>query len=521
MLEQRRAFGPFVLDPKAGTLVRDGEPVSVNFRGLLLLTAFLARPGEVLTKSDLLAAAWEGAIVDETNLSVQIAALRKQLGQSPEGGDWIATVPRVGYRFVGQVADPPDRSAQDITPSASRTAEGGPSIAVLPFVNLSDDREQEYFADGMVEEIIIALSRMRWLFVIARNSSFTYKGRAIDVKQVGRELGVRYVLEGSVRKAGNRVRITGQLIDASTGVHLWADRFDGELENIFDLQDQVTANVASAIAPRLQDAEIERAKRKPTESLDAYDYFLRGMAAYHQWTKSANAEASELFLKAVELDPNFAAAYAMASRCYAQRKSMGGLVEPRREMAECLRLARRAVDLGRDDPVALCSAGSALAFGVGDLDLAATAIDRTLRLDPNMAWAWLSSSLVKTWLGEAEPAIEHAARAMRLSPYDTQFFVMQIATAMAHFVAGRYAEAQSWAERSSLAHPDYVPAAAVVAASAALDGNLVAAKEAMERLRRLVPALRISNLGELLFPFRRADDFNRMSEALRKAGLPE
>ena len=198
-----------------------------------------------------------------------------------------------------------------------------PSIAVLPFQNMSGDPEQEYFADGMVEDIITALSRLRWLFVIARNSSFTYKGRAVDVKQVGRELGVRYVLEGSVRKAGKRVRITGQLIDASTGAHLWADRFDGELADIFDLQDQVTASVVGAIAPKLEQAEIERAKRKPTESLDAYDYFLRGMAAFHQLTRPSNDEALALFSRAIELDPDFASAYGMAARCYLQRKGFG------------------------------------------------------------------------------------------------------------------------------------------------------------------------------------------------------
>ena len=184
-----------------------------------------------------------------------------------------------------------------------------PSIAVLPFNNMSGDPEQEYFADGMVEEITTALSRTRWLFVIARNSSFTYKGRAVDVKQVGRELGVRYVLEGGVRKSADRVRITAQLIDASTGAHLWADRFDGSLENIFELQDQVTASVVGAIAPRLEQAEVERAKHKPTESLDAYDYFLRGIASLHSWTKESNDEALRLFNKAIELDPDFASAY--------------------------------------------------------------------------------------------------------------------------------------------------------------------------------------------------------------------
>jgi adenylate cyclase len=192
---------------------------------------------------------------------------------------------------------------------------------------MSGDPEQEYFADGMVEEITTALSRTRWLFVIARNSSFTYKGRAVDVKQVGRELGVRYVLEGGVRKATDRVRITAQLIDASTGAHLWADRFDGSLENIFELQDQVTASVVAAIAPRMEQAEVERTKHKPTESLDAYDYFLRGIASLHSWTKESNDEALRLFTKAIELDPDFASAYGMASWCYVRRKGSHWIVD--------------------------------------------------------------------------------------------------------------------------------------------------------------------------------------------------
>jgi TolB-like protein len=275
-----------------------------------------------------------------------------------------------------------------------------PPIAVLPFQNMSADPDQEYFADGMVEEIITALSRMRWLFVIARNSSFAYKGRSVDAKQVGRELGVRYLLEGSVRKAGNRVRITGQLIDAGTGAHLWAERFDGGLEDIFDLQDQVTASVVGAIEPKLEQAEIERARRKPTESLDAYDFFLRGMAAFHQWTSGANNEALAWFSKAIELDANFAAAYAMAARCYAQRKSSGWVTDRAHEIAETAKLARRAGELGRDDAGVLCSAGIALAFVVGDLDGGAAYIDRALVLNPNLAWAWLFSGLMKVWLGE-------------------------------------------------------------------------------------------------------------------------
>ena len=413
-----------------------------------------------------------------------------------------------------------DATTKSVLSDAPLTLPDKPSIAVLPFQNMSGDAEQDYFADGIVEEIITALSRSRWLFVIARNSSFTYKGRAVDVKQVGRELGVRYVLEGSVRKAGNRVRITGQLVDATTGAHLWAERFDGELEDIFDLQDQVTASVVGAIAPKLEQAEIERAKRKPTESLDAYDYFLRGLAALHLWTRESNDEALQLFYKAIERDPDFAVAYGLAARCYVRRKTNGWMTDPAQEIAETTRLARRAADLGRDDAVALASAGLALALVPGDLDDGDALIDRALVLNPNLAMAWMQSSWVKVWLGEPEAAIERAARAMRLSPNDPQIFNMQAGTAAAHFVAGRYAEALSWAEMSIRGQPDYFLSTFVAAASAALAGDDAAAKKAMARLRQITPELRISNLRDH-FPIRRPEDFERWAEGLRKAGLPE
>jgi len=395
-----------------------------------------------------------------------------------------------------------------------------PSIAVLPFQNMSGDPEQEYFADGMVEDITTALARARWLFVIARNSSFTYKGRAVSVKQIGRELGVRYVLEGSVRKAGNRVRITGQLIDASTGAHLWADRFDGELADIFELQDQVTACVVGAIAPKLEQAEIERAKRKPTESLDAYDNFLRGMAAFHQFSKTANEEALTFFFRAIELDPDFASAYGMAARCYLQRKGFGWVGDREREIAETRRLAERAADLGRDDAVALCNAGFALVIVAGELDDGTALIDRSLELNPNLAWTWLFSALTKALDGKPETAIEHAARAMRLSPQDPQKFGMRIAMAEGHFVAGRYEEALSWAEAAVREQPNFFVGTCVAAAGAALAGRQAEAEKAMTRLRQLNPALRMSNLRDLL-PFRRPEDFDRWAEGLRKAGLPE
>ena len=280
-----------------------------------------------------------------------------------------------------------------------------PSIAVLPFTNIGGDAEQDYFADGMVEEIITALSRMRWLFVIARNSSFTYRGRTVDVKQVGRELGVRYVLEGSVRRAGARVRIAGQLIDAATGRQLWADRFEGGLDDVFDLQDQITASVVGAVAPRLERAEIERAQRKSTASLDAYDHFLRGMAGIHGWTRQANDDAFACFSRAIGIDPGFAAAHAMAARCFSQRKASGWVADRDADIAVAGKLARRAAELGVDDAIALGGAAMVQSYVVGDLDTAEGLVARALMLDPNYAWGWLVSAWIKGWRGEPEPAI--------------------------------------------------------------------------------------------------------------------
>jgi TolB-like protein len=392
-----------------------------------------------------------------------------------------------------------------------------PSIAVLPFRDLS--RDQEYFADGFVEEIITALSRFKNLFVIARNSSFTYKGWAVDAKQVGRELGVRYVLEGSVRKGANRVRITGQLIDAATGAHVWAQHFDGVLEDIFQFQDEMTANIVGALVPRLEHAEIERARRKPTENLDAYDYYLRGLAAIDEWTKEANNEALGLFHKAIELDRRFASAYGMAAYCYVQRDANFWMTNPAEETAEALRLAQRAAELDKDDACALCLAGDVF-INFSNLNAGAAMIDRALVLSPNLAMAWLCSGWARIWQGEPELAIEHLARAMRLSPIDPMLFAMQAATAFAHFIAGRSDEALSWSEKASWEQPLYLPGTIIFAASSALAGQLVKTQNAMARLLHHNTPLRISNLKDWC-PFRRPQDLAKLAEGLRKAGLPE
>src|SRR6201987_5484937 len=397
-----------------------------------------------------------------------------------------------------------------------------PSIAVLPFQNLSSDPEQEFFADGMVEEIIPALSRFKALFVIARNSSFTYKGRAVEVKQVGRELGVRYVLEGSVRKAADRVRITGQLIDAATGAHLWADRFDGGLGDIFDLQDQVTERVVGALAPAVETAEIERARYKPTESLDAYAIYLRGLAKFYRYgNQIATAEALRLFKSAIELDPDFALAYSHAGYCYAHAKTNGWFSETAGEIAEASRLAQRALEHGKDDASVLCGSGWALAFVVRDLGVGIGFVDRALMLNSNLAEAWRCSGWVGIWLGDQQLAKREYGRDLGLSPLGRWLVDIQSGIAHAHFFMGRYDEAASWAAMAFQNNPDFQAGVRISAASNAMAGRTGEAHEAAVRLQRLNSALRVSNLKHVLSPYRRAEDLMRYEEGLRKAGLPE
>jgi TolB-like protein/Tfp pilus assembly protein PilF len=518
-------LGPFRLDAAAEILFRGAEPVALGQRAVALLRLLVERPGEPLSKDTLLAAAWPGVFVEESNLAVQIAAVRRVLGGEPGGERWIETLPRRGYRFVGPVQIQNQQSALTAPSAAAELAlPTQPSIAVLPFQNMSGDPEQDYFADGMVEEITTSLSRFRSLFVIARNSNFTYKGRAVDVKQVGRELGVRYVLEGSVRKAGGQLRITGQLIDAATGAHLWADRVDGNLADVFSLQDQVTESVVGAIAMRLEKAEIDRVRRKPTGSLDAYDTYLSGMAAFHRppfASREGTTEALQLFNRAIELDRAFAAAYTMAAYCYVTRKGNGYLVDPEREAAEAVRLAKQAVELASDDAFAIGTRGFVLAYLAHDLDAGAALIEHALALNPNLAVVWYYGGYVKLWLGEPERAITYLARAMRLSPLDPTMARMQTATADACFYAGRYAEAATWAANTLRDVPDHHNALRISAASNALAGRPEVAQSAMARLRDLNPALRLSNLHLWQGPYRRSDDIARYKNALRQAGLPE
>jgi TolB-like protein len=518
----RYLFRDCVLDSDRRELARGAEAIVIGPQVFDLLLHLVQNREHVVTKDNLIDVVWGGRIVSESTLTSHINAVRKAVGDTGDEQRLVRTIARKGYRFVGDVRETAATgSAGAPKPDATvLPVPDRPSIAVLPFLNLSGDPDQDYFVDGVVDDIISALSRLRWLFVIARNSSFTYKGRAIDVKQVGRELGVRYVLEGSVRKAANRVRITGQIIDANAGATLWSERFESALDDVFELQDQMATSVVGALVPHLESAEIERARHKPTESLDAYDYYMRGMWKFRQVSRNATDEALPLFYEAIQRDPEFASAYAMAAWCHSWRKLSRWMTDVGREVAEGTRLARRAVQLGQNDAVALAASAHALAHLVRDFDSSIALLDRALVLDPNLAAGWYLGGLLRIWRGELDDAIERIAHGMRLSPLGPDMERMEVGTAMAYLLSGRTEDALSWAEKASRHMSDQALPISILAAIYTRAGRGNEARLAMQQLRQLDPALRLSKLNEWL-PFQRPQDLDNFADALREAGLPE
>jgi TolB-like protein/class 3 adenylate cyclase len=446
----------------------------------------------------------------------------------------------MGLRTLKHIAEPMrawrlriDSASQSRKPSIETTflnLPDKPSIAVLPFQNMSGDPEQEYFADGMVEDIIAALSRFKSLFVIARNSSFSYKGKPSDVRQVGRELGVRYVLEGSVRKSANRVRIAGQLVDTVSGAHLWADRVDGTLDDVFLLQDRVTEVVVNAIAPRIELAEIERSRTKSTDRLDAYDYYLRGIARLNlilnpgiepSVVLTAAQEARSLFLKAIALDPEFARAYAHAANCcLIESQNIAPNADRKAIVSQATHLARRAATLGKDDAVALSHAGQALAYVCGELDEGTVLVERAIVLNQNLALAWNFGGWMKIFRGEPEQAIDRFSRAMRLNPLDPFLFLMDLGMACGHLFLGDHAAAVEWVDKALLERPRALVALRMAAVCFAIGGRLEHANNIAAKVRELAPHFRIAQVRSL-FPLRRAEDIAKYCEGLRLAGFPE
>jgi TolB-like protein len=483
-------FEAFRFDRRAGALFRrdeGGAPVLVTIgsRALAVLDTLVARPGDLVSKEEIMDAVWPGTAVAESNLTVQISALRRVLDYGRAGGSCIQTIAGRGYRFVGAVSRAP--------PAAMPSLPDKPSIAVLPFTNMSGDPEQEYFTDGMVEEIITALSRIRWLFVIARNSSFTYKRQTIDVKQVGRELGVRYVLEGSVRKAGGRVRIAAQLIDATTGAHLWAERFDGSIEDVFDLQDKVASSVAGVIEPTLQEAEIRRSSERPTSDLTAYDFYLRALPEWGSLEKHRIVRALDLLGKAIERDPQYGPALALAAHCHQRLELRGWTDDSEATRHTSIDLARQALRISPDDPDVLALAAFVLGYFGEDIDVAVGLIDRCLTLNPSFAAGWVWSGVLRLFAGQPDLALEHLETALRLCPRDRADRMAYYLTAIgeAHFFSRRFHEAVAnlLASLERAPGPGFPVSYRLLAACYAHMGRLDEAREAVRRLRAITPAV--------------------------------
>jgi TolB-like protein len=453
------AFEDCFLDSDRRELRRLGELVSIEPQVFDILEFLVRNRDRVVSKDDLFEAVWNGRIVSESTLTSRITEARQAIGDSGDRQRLIRTISRKGLRFVADVREEQDRnegntnalapSASDksLSPQFTLALPDKPSIVVLPFANLSGDPHQEYFVDGMVEDITIALSRLPWLFVIGSASAFTYKGRSSDLRGVGADLGVRYVLGGSVRREGNRVRITAQLTDASHGIQIWSDRFEGELDSVFAMQDRVAAYVSSMIAPALRKEEIERSRRKPTENLTAYDMFLRALPVRMK-TFAQSENALRFLSKAIELDPYYASAHGLIAWCYTQQKVFGWVSPTDRRLEAGVRGANFAVDLGKNDSEALWMAACAMAFIAGDFDRSLALTEASISLNTNSANAWWVSGATRIFLGDTAEALGDLARARRLDPRDPLAQAHWTSISFAHFLANRYEDAISAADKA-------------------------------------------------------------------------
>src|SRR5581483_1660257 len=479
----RYCFESFLLDADRRELRRDGVPVPVEPKVFDLLTYLIGTRDRVVSRDDLINAVWDGRIVSESALATCINAARAALGDNGEEQRLIRTFPRKGLRFVGAVQEQQAERATSIAaaPHVPLALPDRPSIAVLPFENLSSDPEQEYFADGIVDDVIAGLARIKWLFVISRNSSFVYKHRPADVRQVGRELGVRYVLEGSIRKAGTRVRIAAQLIDAESGAHIWVERYDRQIDDIFAVQDEISASVVGAIEPNLRNAETERIRRRRPESIEAYDLVLRAHPFAHTHVAEDAAIAIPLLTKALALEPDYAAAHAPLALCYHSRFSRAGLHE--QDRASAISHARAAISSGSDDAAALGIAGFVIALDAHDRATAMQAFDRALALSSSNFFALCSSALALSWMGAADVALDRATRALRLSPFDPLNFLSYNALAISYLQTGKFAEAHESAVRSVELNPRFSVSRAFLVAALSRLGR---AEEAAAEARRIL-----------------------------------
>lgn len=523
-------FGDCVLDLNRRELRREDRVVATAPRVFDLLVHLLRNRDRVVNRDDLINVVWAGRVISDSTVASHINEARKAVGDDGRNQRVIRTIARKGFRFVAAVnetkpqvrerpsaiqpffnIEPPESSAAHFT---------RPSIAVLPMMNLSGDADQDHVVEGVLGDIMAALSQHRWLYVVSCNSSAAYNPRLVDTKSLARELGVRYFLVSSWRKAGDRVRMTAQIIDAATGAYHWAGRFEGVLLDIFALQDQITTSVAGTIVPQLERVEIERAMCKSLEHLEAYDYYWQAMAQLHQGTRLALDQAMTLFQRAITADPTLTSAYAMLAWCYCWRKANRWLVDPTTEITEGIRLARQALTLDRGDAVILCRSGHALGFLAGDLPGGIALLDKALVLNPNLATAWFLGGVLRIWYGDTDSAIEYLCHAIRLSPMDLEQYRMHVGLGLAYFFKEQYETACVWIEKALNEFPDFCLALVVLIASRAHQGEVEAAHQSLVKLCELDSTLNLSNISQWL-PIHQQKDLTILLDGLRMAGMTE
>ncbi len=478
MARHQVEFGRFHLDLDQRKLSSDGAAVKLGSRALDILCVLASAEGDVVSKDKLMAEVWPGLVVEENNIQVHISALRKAL--EDRNDSYVVTVPGRGYRLIGLQRN--GASGQVLESEPKRSPLTGATIAVLPFTNLSGDPGQDYFADGIVEDIITGLSRISWLFVIARNSSFVFRGKDNDLRKTGLELGCCYLVQGGVRKSGNRIRITAQLVDAETGVCLWAERYDRLLDDIFDVQDEIAMSLIGALEPNLKNVETERVKRKRPDNLDAYDLMLRALPLLGSFMPAGANQAIPLLQKVLELEPGYVAAHAHLARCFHIRYSRGGLRQEDR--AASVRHARAAI-IGSDDASALAMAALVLWFDDNDVLTAFNLFDRALSISRSNVIALATSAYVCAWMGEAELALERARHALQLSPFDT--LIASLAIAVVEFHRERYREAHEAARRAVEANPQFSVSYILLAVVLVRLGRLDEARTVARRVMTLDP----------------------------------
>ncbi len=517
-------FDNQTLDTERRELLRDGTAISVQPQVFDLLVYLVQNRDRVVSKEDLIGLVWAGRTVSGSTFTSRVNAARTAIGDSGRDQKLIRTISRKGLRFVGTVQEPansnrpagrlPEKSLE--RPPSGLPLPDRPAIAVLPFNNMSGEREQEYFSDGISEDIITALSKLRWLFVIARNSSFTYKGKSVHMKQVAEELGVRYLLEGSVRKSGDRVRITAQLNDVATGSHIWAERYDRDLADVFAVQDQITEAIVAAIEPQIYAAENFRARSKPPNSLDAWDLVMRALWHYWRVTRQDNVVAQALLEKAIAIDPNYGQALSVLATSHMSGVHLGwadlGSAAPIAERA-----ALAAVEADSEDPWAHNALGSVY-FSTRRLDDSLAEFELALQLNPNFSLAQGYYGLALSYCGRWQEAHEAAQRAIRLSPRDPSSAIYYGIAAYAQFVGRNYQQAIALAREAIRQRGDLTGAYRVLTVAAGMSGQAEVATAALQELRRAQPNISLAWIANQL-PWKLDADREHYLEAFRRAGL--